>query len=173
MARQCRTRATAPKVFVRTRRCATSRRYSNVCRFGVDRVGLRVVHPADHDDGLGEQLHRLPLALRWSEGAADGDGAAGGQAQDLVLVVGERCGGHDLEGVEAGPVVKVQEGEPGLRVAGCESSPGPSRARRPPSGPRGYRRFGLPAAWGRPQPTVLAGSGGSSGPAAAGEPHSW
>ena len=34
MAMQCRTLATAPKVFVRTRRWATSRRYSNVCRFG-------------------------------------------------------------------------------------------------------------------------------------------
>ena len=30
----CRTRVTAPNVFVRGRRCATSRRYSNVCCFG-------------------------------------------------------------------------------------------------------------------------------------------
>ena len=34
MLRQWRTRVTAPSVFVRGRRCATSRRYSNDVRFG-------------------------------------------------------------------------------------------------------------------------------------------
>ena len=45
------------------------------------------------------------------------DRAAGGQLQDLVLVVGQRGRGHDLERVEARAVVDVEEGEAGLRVA--------------------------------------------------------
>ena len=82
-----------------------------------DRVALRVVHPANDDDGLGEQLDRLPLALRGCESAGGGDGAAGGQTQDLVLVVAKGGRGHHLQGIEAGPIMKMQEGKPGLRIA--------------------------------------------------------
>ena len=84
---------------------------------GRDRVGVGVVDPADHLDRICGQLHGLPLALRRGDRAADRDGTAGGQVDDLVLVVGERRGRDHLEGIEAGSVVNGQEGEPGLRIA--------------------------------------------------------
>jgi hypothetical protein len=95
---------------------------------GRDRVGVRVVDPTDHDDGVGQELDGLALGRRCSDGAGDGNGAAHGQMQDLVLVVGEGRRSNHLDGVEAGPVVDVQEREPGLRIAAC---PDPALDRRP------------------------------------------
>ena len=57
-------------VFVRARRWATSRRYSKRVPLRRDRVGLRIVHPADHDDRVGEELDGLPRALRGGDRAA-------------------------------------------------------------------------------------------------------
>ena len=84
---------------------------------GRDGIGVRIVHPADHDHRVRDKLHGLPLALRGGNRARDPHGAAGGQVQDLVLVVAERGRGHDLQRVEAGPVVHLQEREAGLRIA--------------------------------------------------------
>ncbi len=92
-----------------------------------DGVALRIVHPPDHDDRVGEELDGLPFALRGGDRAGDGDGAADGQMQDLSVVVAKRCRGHDLEGVEAGPVVNMQKREAGLRIATC---PDPALDRR-------------------------------------------
>jgi hypothetical protein len=60
-ARLWRTRVAAPITFVRGRRCATSRKYSNVCGFGLDRIGVRVFDPADHVDRTRLHLEGLPL----------------------------------------------------------------------------------------------------------------
>jgi hypothetical protein len=65
-----RTRATAPKVLVRGRRCATSRRNSSGVLLRLDRVGLRVVDEADTDHLVGLDLERLALALALHERAA-------------------------------------------------------------------------------------------------------
>ena len=77
--------------------------------FGRDRIALRIVHPADHDDGVGQEFDRLALALRGGDRSRDRDGAADGQMEDLVVVVAERCRGHDLKRREAGPVVNVEK----------------------------------------------------------------
>jgi hypothetical protein len=52
LARLWRTRVMAPKVLVRTRRCACVRRYSKAVALLGDRVALGVIHPADHRTAL-------------------------------------------------------------------------------------------------------------------------
>ena len=82
-----------------------------------DGVAVRVVDPADDLERLGLQLHALALALGGCQDAADDDRAARRQAQHVGLVVGQGRGRHDLERGEAGAVVDLHEGQPGLRVA--------------------------------------------------------
>jgi hypothetical protein len=96
---------------------------------GRDGIGVGIVDPADDLDGLGGQLDGLALALALHEIAAADDRAAGGELEDLGLVVRQLLGADDLEGVEAGAVADGQEGEPRLGVAAC-----------PDPAPHGHRR---------------------------------
>jgi hypothetical protein len=86
-------------------------------RLRLDRVGVRILHPADHFHSGGLHLERLPLGRRGHDGAGGLDRAAGGQPQDLVGVVGQRVRGDDLDRVEAGAIGDVHEGDARLRVA--------------------------------------------------------
>ena len=52
-----------------------------------DRVVLRVVHPAEHFHALGLNLPVLALAAGLDQGAADANGAAGADLEDLRFVV--------------------------------------------------------------------------------------
>jgi hypothetical protein len=69
------------------RRCATSRRYSKECALGLDRVGLGVVHPADHLDRRRVDLERLPLPWRLRDHAPRDERGPAGEALHLALVV--------------------------------------------------------------------------------------
>src|SRR5690606_26120540 len=88
-----------------------------------DRVGLRVLDPADDLDRFGLDLERLALALGLGEGAGTDDRAAGGEPLHLGLVVGQRRRRDHLDRREAGAVADVDEAQPGLGVA-----PGPDPA---------------------------------------------
>ncbi len=84
---------------------------------GLDGVRLGVVHPPQHLQGGGLDLHRLWPPGGGDQLAGDRHGAPGGEALHLAGVVGEVAPGHHLDGVEARPVVDVDEGDPGLGVA--------------------------------------------------------
>jgi hypothetical protein len=75
----------------------------------LDRVGVRVVDPTDHLDGVGLQLHGLTLSLALDQRPARNHRAAGRQLPDLAFVVRQRRGGDDLERVETRPVVQMDE----------------------------------------------------------------
>ena len=127
---------------------------------GRDGVGLRVVHPADDLDRVGQDLDGLPLALRLGDGARDGDRAAGRQAEDLGLVVRERRGGHDLERVEARPVVDVRNESPAFESRRVRIQPWTVARAPAAAGRRGCRRLGLPwASAGSPWVSGLAWPG--------------
>ena len=98
----------------------------------LNRIGVRVVDPADDLDRLGLQLDRLPLALARRQRTGRDDRAARRQLLDLALVVGQRGRRDDLDRVEAGAVVDVDERQPGLRVApranpAADGDPAPDR----------------------------------------------
>ena len=117
MLRQWRTRATAPSVFVRGRRCATSRRYSNDVRFcWIGYASGSSTHPTTSTASAWSSTACPCPWLAASTPVAD-DGASGGQLLDLAFVVRQRAGRDDLERIEARAVVQVNEREPGLRVA--------------------------------------------------------
>ena len=63
----------------------------------LNRIRLRVVHPADDLDRFGLQLDRLALALARRHRPGRDDRAARRQLLDLALVVGQRGRGDDLE----------------------------------------------------------------------------
>ena len=76
---------------------------------GADRVGVRILDPADDADGVGLHLDGLALALGLDELAVDFEGAAGVETLDLRLVVGQVIGRDDLDGVLAGAVVEIDK----------------------------------------------------------------
>jgi hypothetical protein len=109
MLRQWRTRATAPS---RVRARTQVRHFAQVLerRFlRLNRIRLGIVHPADHIDRLGLQLDRLTLPLALRQRAGRDHGAAGRQLHHLTLIVRQYRRGHDLNGIEAGAVVDMDE----------------------------------------------------------------
>jgi hypothetical protein len=86
-------------------------------RFRLDRVGLRIVDPADDFDLRCLDLEALALALGRHQRAGRDHRAAGSQLGDLVGIVGERIRRDDLDRVEAGAVADVDERQACLRVA--------------------------------------------------------
>ena len=112
-----RTRVTAPMTLVRGRRCATSRRNSKRVRLRLDRVGVRIVDPADDPDRAGLHLERLALRLRRHDAAGGLHRATGRQMHYLVRIVGQRIRRHHLHGVETRAIGNVHEGDAGLGIA--------------------------------------------------------
>ena len=82
--------------------------------FFLERVGR--IGEADDRHRLGDHFPLLALALRGHELAADLDRRAGVRVENFRRVVGELGVGDDLDALEAGAVVELDEGE-GLRVA--------------------------------------------------------
>ena len=83
-------------------------------RLGLDRIGFRVLDPADDLDRGGLDLEFLPLALRRGQRAGGDHRAAGRQLPDVVEA-GQGLGGHELDRVEAGAVADVDEVQPARR----------------------------------------------------------
>ena len=86
-------------------------------RLRLDRVGVRVVDPADHPDGARLHLERLALALRRHDDAGRLDRAAGCDPQNLVVVIGQRVRRDHLKRMERRAVGQMHEGNAGLGVA--------------------------------------------------------
>ena len=76
---------------------------------GGDGIGVGIVDPAEHSDGVRLHLDVLPAPLGFHQLALGDDGAAGGEMQDLGLVSVQGLVGDHLDGVEAGSVVQVDE----------------------------------------------------------------
>ncbi len=85
-------------------------------RLGLDRIGVGVLDPAQHPDRAGLHLERLTLGRRGDDHAGRLDGASGRKASHLVAVVCERVRRDDLDGIEAGAIGDIHEGNAGLRV---------------------------------------------------------
>ncbi len=83
---------------------------------GRDRIGVGIVDPADHIDGVGLDLDTLVPALRFDQPAACNDGAAGDQVEDFGMVIVQIGRGDDLQCVEAGAVMNLKKRQPGLGV---------------------------------------------------------
>ena len=60
-------------------------------RLRLDRIGVRVVDPADHLDRARLHLEGLPLGRRRHDHPRRLDRAAGRELQDLVGVIGQAC----------------------------------------------------------------------------------
>ena len=86
-------------------------------RLRLDRIGVRVVDPADHLDRARLHLERLALGRRRHDRAGRLDRAAGGELQDLVGVVRQRVRRDHLHRMERRAVRQVHERDAGLGVA--------------------------------------------------------
>ena len=86
-------------------------------RLRLDRIGVRVVDPADHLDRARLHLERLPLRRRRHDRPGRLDRAAGRELQDLVGVIGQRVRRDHLHRMERRSVRQVHERNAGLRVA--------------------------------------------------------
>jgi hypothetical protein len=113
---------------------------------GGHRIGLGVAHPAHDLDVVGLDLRGLALALRLDEGAGDRHRAAGREADDLAVVIGQGGPGHDLDGVEARAVVDGEEAEPtaGFGLSAV-ADPALDRRRRADGNPPAQRVDHAPA----------------------------
>ncbi len=85
-------------------------------RLRLDRVGIRVLDPADHAQRARLHLEGLPLRRRRHDHPRRLDRAAGGELQDLALVIGQGVRRDDLHRVEGRPVRQVHERDARLRV---------------------------------------------------------
>src|SRR4029077_18747848 len=83
----------------------------------LDRIGVRIVNPADDLDRLRLKLHGLRLALARRHRTDRDDGKAPRQPLYLALVVGQRGRTDDLQRIETGTVVQVNEGQSGFGVS--------------------------------------------------------
>ncbi len=86
-------------------------------RLRLDRIGVRVVDPADHLDRARLHLERLPLGGRRHDRPGRLDRATGRELEDLVGVIGQRVRRHHLHRMERRSVGQVHERDAGLRVA--------------------------------------------------------
>ncbi len=83
---------------------------------GRDRIGVGIVHGADKLDTTRLDLDGLALALALDQLAANDQRAARCELEDVAFVVGQGTGSDDLDRLEAGAVVQVQERQAGFRV---------------------------------------------------------
>ena len=72
--------------------------------FRRDRVGIRIVHPANHLDGCGLHFERLALGGRRDDGAGCFHGAAGGELDHFRFVIAQGIRRHHLHRMEAGTI---------------------------------------------------------------------
>ena len=93
-----RTRVTAPITLVRGAQVRDLAQVLHRVALRLHRVGVGIVDPADDLDRARLHLERLALGLRRDDRAGRVDRAAGGQAQDLVRVVGELLGATTCTG---------------------------------------------------------------------------
>ena len=85
--------------------------------FGLNWVCLGIVDPPNHFDRVGLHLDRLALPLTLHEHTTRHDRASRRQFPDLALVVRQLRRRHNLDGIEAGAVVHVDERQASLGVA--------------------------------------------------------
>ena len=78
-------------------------------RLRLDRVGVRVLDPADDLDGACLHFERLALCRRGHDHARGFHRAAGRQAHHFVRIVGKRVGCDHLDGIERRAVGHVHE----------------------------------------------------------------
>ncbi len=78
---------------------------------GRHRVGIRILDPAGHFNVACLDLKALALARRGNNLAGHHHGAAGGQMQDFIIVIGQRIINNGLYRIKAGTVIDGQEGD--------------------------------------------------------------
>ena len=85
-------------------------------RLRLDRVGLGVVHPADHLDGARLHLKGLALCRRRHDRPGRRHRATGRQPQNLTGVIGQGVRRHDLQRMKRRPVREVHKRDARSRV---------------------------------------------------------
>ena len=86
-------------------------------RFGLDRVGVGVIHPAGDLDRRGLHFKRLPLGGRCHDQATGLDRTTRRQVHDLISVIGQRTGCYHLDRMKTRPVRQVDERDSGLGIS--------------------------------------------------------
>ena len=93
------------------------------CALRLDRIGLGVVDPPDHLDGVGLHLDRLPLPLALRSAHRRDHGASGGQLLDLALVVGQRAGATTWIGSKHDPSCRWMNDSPAFESRRVRTQP--------------------------------------------------
>ena len=76
---------------------------------GGNRIGFGIVDPANNLDTFCLHLDFLVSSAGFHQFAPRNDGAARGQVQDFLCIVGQRLVGDNLNGIKAGAVMQVDE----------------------------------------------------------------
>ena len=82
-------------------------------------IGFRIGPAVDLDLG-GLEFHGLALGRRGGKPAADPHRAAGGEAEDILLISGQALFGNDLEVGHAGAVIDLEKGKILAVAAGAD-----------------------------------------------------
>jgi len=106
----------AEQVGARAQMCNFAQKFQRM-RLGLDRIGFRVIHPAEHFDGTGLNLERLPLPLRGDQRACGDERASGRQALDLTFVVAQCRGGDNLDRCKARAIAQGDKAQARLGIA--------------------------------------------------------
>jgi hypothetical protein len=80
-------------------------------------IRVWILDPTNRLNLCSLHLDRLPLALRLGNRASADHRATARQPLHVFCIVGEIPRGHDLHCIKAGPIVDLQKGKAGLRIA--------------------------------------------------------
>ena len=86
-------------------------------RLGCDRIGIRIIDPANDLDRGGLHFKWLALGGRWHDQPGSFDGAASCEFLDFIGVIDERIRHHDLHRMKARAIGQVHERNTRLGIA--------------------------------------------------------